>query len=140
LWFQFDRDESWWTMEQRLAGLLKFLVSETDKDQGGDDLAGFRSRSSVLDYLEETGGRKYHAQHVNKLINKLRESLSLHDTRQLIFADKQGIRFLVRRAGVEYVQLDKAPYVRSRRRPVRPIFPMSEKANSDNLRMWGGLR
>ncbi len=110
VWFQFDNDGNWFSMGQRMCGLLKFLASESDEESGSDKLAGFRSRSTILAYLEATGKRKYDPQYVNKLVKKLRERLSPYDRQSLVVSNvKDGVRILVRRDGIEHVQLDHAP-------------------------------
>jgi len=110
VWFQFDNDGHWFTMQPRLCGLLDFLASEPDEESGNDKLSGFRSRFAILAYLEATGKRKYDPQFVNKLVKKLRERLSQYDRQNLVASsDKDGVRILVRRDGIERVQLDHAP-------------------------------
>ena len=120
VWFQFDNDGHWFKMEPRLCGLLNFLVSEPDEESGSDKLAGFRSRPAILAYLETTGERRYDAQYVNKLVKKLRERLSQYDRHTLVVSnDKNGVRILVRRDGIEHMQLDRAPQTK---RPLGGAF------------------
>jgi hypothetical protein len=110
VWFQFDNDGHWFTMQPRLCGLLEFLASEPDEESGSDKLAGFRSRSAILAHLETTGQRRYDAQYVNKLVKKLRDRLSQYDRQSLVVSsDKDGVRILMRRDGIERVRLDHAP-------------------------------
>lgn len=109
-WLEFDDNGSWFTLGERLTGLLKFLAFEQDKDDEEGKLVGYRSRPEVLAYLEETsGGRKYCPQYVNKLVHKMRDKLRLYDKRILIISNKEGIRFMVRRGAMQYVRLDQHP-------------------------------
>jgi hypothetical protein len=113
LWFEIDNNGVWFSLGARLGGLLRFLASRPDTDGGGDELIGFRSRAEILAYLEETGKRKYDPQFVNKLVNKLRDFLRTHDKRSLVVTSRQkGIRFMLRRGGVQYLLLDEVPVKR----------------------------
>jgi hypothetical protein len=110
IWFEIDNDELWFTLPLRLAGLLKFLAFQPDKQDSGDELAGFRTREEVLDYLERTGNRKYDPHYVNQLVEKLKKTLKAYEKRALILtSDQDGIRLLVRRGAVQCVKLDHIP-------------------------------
>jgi hypothetical protein len=112
LWFEIDNNGVWFSLGARLGGLLQFLASQPGADGSEDELIGFRSRAEILAYLEKTGERKYDPQFVNKLVNKLRDLLRTrtHDKRSLVVTSRQrGVRFLLRRGGVQYLQLDEVP-------------------------------
>ncbi len=110
IWFEFDNDELWFTLPLRLAGLLKFLAFQPEKQDSGDELAGFRTREEILAYLERSGNREYDPHYVNQLVEKLKKKLEAFEKRPLILtSDQDGIRFLVRRGAVECVKLDHIP-------------------------------
>jgi hypothetical protein len=120
VWFAFDDDPEWFTLGPRLAGLLMFLVPLQASDCYADEVVPFRTRPEILEHLRETGGREYDPKYVNNLVNKLRDSLRVHDKRILIVTHRQkGARFLVRRGGIQYMQLDHIP-VRQRVAGTRP--------------------
>jgi len=110
VWFAFDDDEEWFTLGSRLASLLMFLVPRQAPGRNGDEFVAFRTRREILDHLREIGGRDYNPEHVNKMVNKLRDSLRALGKRFLIATHRdKGVRFLVRRGGVQYMQLDSIP-------------------------------
>jgi hypothetical protein len=127
LWFEIDESGDWFALPARLAGLLKFLVSESETDPGENNLLGFHARTSVLAYLIDSGGREYKPSFVHKMLNKLREKLHDHDPRNLVESRKQGVRLLVRKGGVEFVQLDKAPIQPTLRPPRNGLLHMPKK-------------
>jgi hypothetical protein len=127
LWFEIDESGDWFTLPARLAGLLKYLVSESETEPGENNLLGFHTRTSVLANLINSGGRDYKPSFVHKMLNKLREKLHDHDPRSLVDSRKQGVRLLVRKGGVEFVQLDKAPNQPTLRRPRNGLLHMPKK-------------
>ncbi len=110
LWFEIDESGHWFTLQARVTGLLRFLVSDSFADCNGNGLMPLYSRKSLLGYLKATGGgRDYHPSFVYKMVNKLGVSLRLYDSRNLVDSSKNGVRFLVRKNGVEFMKLDRPP-------------------------------
>jgi hypothetical protein len=114
LWFELDEDGNWFTMPDRIAGVLRFLVSKPAAEKTESDIAAMRSRESILEYLNSTGsGRKYEQQYVNQLVYRIRGILNKRS--HLIASNRSEVGFLVQKDGIEYVQLEKAPGEKSRR-------------------------
>jgi hypothetical protein len=108
LWFELDEDGHWFTLPDRMAGVLKFLVSKPASDNTESDTAAMRSRKSILEYLNSTGGgREYKRQYVNQLTYRIRGILDKRS--HLVVSNRSEIGFLVQKDGVEYVQLDEPP-------------------------------
>ncbi len=92
------------------------------------DLAAFRTRESILEYLISTGGgRVYKKQYVNQLVNRIREILD--DRSHLVASNRSAVGFLVLKDGIEYLKLDKPPGEKIRRRFRHSPPPKGEKGN-----------
>ena len=105
-----DETGSWFKLQPRLAGLVRFLVSPPEMESGANDFTPVRTRVEILAYLESTGGGKhYDQQYVNKIVKKLKDALHAYDKRDLLISNKEGVRILIRRRGVHFVRLEKIP-------------------------------
>jgi len=84
----------------RLASVFMFLAiaSGGSAGNGGGTMAGWRSRSEILDYLEQSAKKKFRISYVNNVIHLLRAKLikAGYDPRIIQTHREKGVRLAIK--------------------------------------------
>jgi hypothetical protein len=84
----------------RLAEVFIFLTGgESERDEN-QDLAGWRTRAQILQFLEQSGSRTFRRAYVNNLVHLLRRALQKagYDRRLIQTNRQRGVRLAYQRA------------------------------------------
>ncbi|MGD0736465.1 MAG: hypothetical protein ABR976_15025 [Terracidiphilus sp.] len=86
-------------LARQLAEVFEFIATG-DKDRSGkDSLVGWRLRTEILAFLENSAGRRFHPRYVNNLVNRLKYALRKagYDSSLIQTHRQKGVRFAIKR-------------------------------------------